>query len=263
MTERFGFWQQLQGSLGDAAAYRRVAAGGVGSMLGYLTVLVGAATVAFTVQTQVLTSQTMENARPWVREHFPEIRITQGVASSPVPQPYTVWAKEGAGVFIDTTGATTSLDPNRYRQGMLLTRTELLFRKSPEEERRYSLAKLNHVVLTAATVEQWLNIAQRWLWVVVGVALFIAWWIALALKVLFWSLLALLVNAVAGRALRYEALFSLGVYALTVPFLLDLAKNLFGWRAGALGWASLGLYVGYLIWGILAQPKAADAPPSA
>ena len=66
-------------------------------------------------------------------------------------------------------------------------------------------------------------------------------------------------NALSKRALRYGALFNLGVLALTVPTAFDVVVALTGARIPAQGLLSLALYLGYLIWGILSQPSTAEA----
>jgi len=193
-----------------------------------------------------------KETRYW-EKNFPEIRITDGKVSSPVEQPFTF--EEDDFVFIlDTRDATKELDLS-YRNGILLTRTDLIYRSRPGETRHYSLEKFPNLILNQATVERFLQLIRNWTWVVTAFFLTIWFWIAKLIQVLFWSLLSLVVNAITKRSLPYRALFNIGVLALTVPFAFDLVKDTLGLRAPGLGWISLALYVGYLIWGILVQSK--------
>jgi hypothetical protein len=257
MAERLGLWSRVWGSAWNAAAYRDAAAGRVGRMIGYLAVLITIATVCLTIRAQVTLGQVLEVAKPWVKAHIPEIQITKGTASSPVKQPY-IWEEGGMGFVLDTTGATTNLAP-KYERGVLLTKTELVYRQSPIETRRYELAQLPDMVINEATIGRVVDLAKSWLWLAIAVGLFLWLWIAKLFQVLFGSLLGLLVNALSKRALRYGALFNIGVLALTVSTAFDVVIGLTGARIPAQGLLSLALYLGYLAWGILSQPSAAEA----
>jgi len=260
MAARWGVWARLWGSAWSANAYRHAAAGRVGRMLGYLALLITLATALLTIRTHVTLVRALEEAKPWVKAHIPEIRIEKGTASSPVTQPY-VFEEDGAGYVIDTTGATTDLDP-KYTRGALLTKTELIYRESAVESRRYKLAQVPDMVINEATIGRALDLAKSWLWLAVAVGVFLWLWIAKLLQVLFWSLLGLLVNALSKRSLRYGALFNIGILALTVPTAFDVVVAVAGASIPAQGLLSLALYLGYLVWGILSQPSSAEATAS-
>lgn len=244
---------RLAGAFSRADAYRDAATTGTGRMLGYAAILITAMTVVVTVKSHLALVQALEQAKPWVRAHVPEITIQDGKVSSPVPQPYIQQGEEFT-FILDTTGQTTALEAPR---GMLLTATELIYRKSAVETRRYSLAQIKALTITPPIVEAWMAMAQQWLWVAVGVAAFAGLWIAKLAQVLFWSLLGLLVRAVFKRAVSYRGLFNVGVYALTVPMVLEAALVLAGIRVPGL--LILAVYLGYLSWGVSVQPEAQAA----
>jgi len=56
---------------------------------------------------------------------FPEITIRNGVATIDAEQPFVLFNEEGTIIVLDTSGTYQELDPLRYRQGLLLTRTAL------------------------------------------------------------------------------------------------------------------------------------------
>jgi len=261
MAARMGLWARLWGSAWSADAYHDAAAGRVGRMLGYLALLITLATALITMRTHVAMVEALELAKPWVKAHVPEIHIAKGTASSPVAQPY-VFEEKGVGFVLDTTGATTDLDP-KYPRGVLLTKTELVYRRSAIETRRYALAQLPDMVINEATIGRALDLAKSWLWLAIAVGVFLWLWMAKLLQVLCWSLLGLLVNALGKRSLRYGALWNIGILALTVPMAFDVVLVLTGARIPAQGLLSLALYLGYLVWGILSQPSSAEATASA
>lgn len=247
------------GSLGRAEVYRQVAGARVARLLGYLTVLVTVVVAVQTVWVHVAVVRGLTEFGPWLKERLPEIHVTNGQASSPAAQPY-VWEGERFAFVLDTTGATTALEA-KYAQGLLLTKTELLYREGPGRERRYSLAEVRSFALTAETMDRWIKLLQSWLWVVVAVVLWGWRWLTTILQVALWSLVGLLVNAISRRGLRYTALFNIGILALTAPLLFDTLAMIAGVAFPGLGLISLAIYAGYLIRGILVQPPPAPAAP--
>jgi hypothetical protein len=254
--------RRFVGSVGGAAAYRDVAAGSMASMFGYLAVLIVLATAVYTVKSQPAINAFVREMTPMVREHTPPVHITQGKASSPVDQPFVLASRdEDAILIIDTTGATTEIDPS-YEDSFLLTETTLTRHDASRgRTQTYNLQEFNRfwdpIDITGPILERWLAKWQRWGWVVVAVGSLCWLWLAKLVQVAVWWLLGLLINAVSGRRLRLEALFQLGIYALTVPFIFDVVKGVLDIRHGALALVSITLYVGYLIWAILVQPRPA------
>lgn len=252
-----GLWRSAY----SADAYREIAAGGMGKAFAYLALLVAIGTLAFTAAAQIGVNRAVAEftrSRLW-EQHLPEIRVAGGKVSSPAPQPFVKEIDKFVFV-LDTTGATTDLDP-KYEQGVLVTESEILVRRmrGVRETRRYALDQVPDVVLNQANVEQVLGRIGQWAWLAVGIAVWVWLWIAKLVQVLFWSLLGLAFNAIGKRGLGYGALFRIGVLALTVPLVYDLLISVLGWSRGVSGLISLGLYLGYLGWGILAQPPPAES----
>ena len=258
MARRFRVWQRLWRSAYSAEAYRDVAGDRVPSLIGYLAVLITLVTVLSTMAAQIRISRLLDEFKPWLIESVPELRIQEGRVSSPVDQPY-VWEMEAFGFVLDTTGATTELDP-AYDEGVLLTETELIYRRSQFETRRYDVSEFPDVELNAQTWDQWIGAIKSWLWVPVAISTFLWLWVAKFLQVLFWSLLGLLAAAVTKRPLRYPALLNIGIYALTVPMVFELVAGGLGWLGGVAGLLSLVLYAAYLGWGIFVQPMVPATP---
>jgi hypothetical protein len=226
-------------------------------MLGYLALLalLAAAVTTANVSMHISRGITQFKATRWWDNNLPEIAIAGGKASSPVAQPYR--KDFGDTVFIlDTTGQTTGVEPGAPNT-VLVTETQFLLRQSRRGQTRvHDLNKFPDMVLNQANIEAWLDGVTRWLWAAIAVALFCWLWVMKLFQVLFWSILGLIVNAVSGRRLRYGALFNIGLLALTVPWIFDLVVLFAGTRARITNWVSFSLYIGYLVWGILAQPKA-------
>lgn len=261
MASSFDTWSGLWRSAFDADVYRQASAASKRRVFGYLAVLLAIAAVVITVQAHVLFNQSARrfSDSQWWAKNLPEIRVEKGQASSPVEQPF-VYEQGGFAFMLDTTGGTTELDA-KYRQGVLLTKTELFLRRQRrgEETRRYSLAEMPDVTLNQTTLQGWLNLLATWGWIPVLVIMTVWLWVAKLLQVLLWSLVGLVVNAVSKRRLSYGAIFRIGVMALTVPLYVDLLKDIFGWAGWVPALLSLALYGVYVTWGVLVQPAPSSA----
>ena len=256
MKHRFGIWALLWRSPWSADAYRDVAAGGVGRIFGYLALLIAIVALITSVRVHTAVSgfaQSFRELKPW-EANLPEIQIREGRATTLPARPY-VFQNEDVMIVIDTTGETTELDP-QYREGFLLTETELILRMGPGpgETRRLPFAGVPDLTLNQTTVERAIQIISPWTWLGVAVAMTIWLWIVKLMQVLVWTPVSMVVNAVSRRALRYGALWNLGIYALTVHTVFDLFKDSVGRQSWALVLFSLALYSGYLIWAVLVQP---------
>ena len=111
------------------------------------------------------------------------------------------------------------------------------------------------MLLNQTTVERFLNVIQASAWCIVAFVMMGWFWIAKLFQVLFGSVFGLLMNACTKRSLRYGVLFNIGILALTVPFAFDMIKDAAGWHHWMLPYMSVAIYLGYVAWGILVQPK--------
>lgn len=74
---------------------------------------------------------------------FPEITISGGVAEIDGPEPCVLLDEDRMLVVFDTTGTYTEIDRARYDQGILLTRTELIYRGTGGQYEEVLLDDLN------------------------------------------------------------------------------------------------------------------------
>lgn len=250
-----GLWRSAY----SADAYRTAAAGGTGRMLGYLALMiaVAAAVTAATVSVLVGRVARQYHGTRWWEANMPVITIAGGQASSDAAQPFRRELSPGTEFIMDTTGNDPEVGSDAGNI-VVLTKTQLIIRQQGRGQTRvYDLSRFPDMELNQQTVGAWLDNVARWAWAASWLGLVFWFWTVKLFQVLFWSVLGLIVNAVSGRRLRYGALFNIGVFALTVPWAFDLLLLVTQWRVPLANVVSFLLYIGYLIWGILVQPKAA------
>lgn len=109
---------------------------------------------------------------------FPVITIRDGSASVDAPQPMVLLDRAGQLFVIDTSGRYTEIDPERYREGILLTRTELVVLDSTGQRQSLRLQELHDLFNTNPIVidEQFLlNAWSRIRRIGIGLAGFGLW----------------------------------------------------------------------------------------
>lgn len=174
---------------------------------------------------------------------FPEITITNGLATVRVRQPLILLEGEGSIVIIDTSGAYQTIDTSRYFQGFLLTRNSLHV-YSDGEYQVVQLADLNSafgnpiVINRDTALDFWRSFTSIFsVAAFIGIGLWnlvirLMWLIFLA--VLVWGLLSAF-----NMQSDYVQVLTIGIYALVpavyISFLLGLIGISFcGFQTGLL-----------------------------
>ena len=261
LARRQPCWSQALDSLVCPSSYAHAAQQPLGRSVGYLAwlIVVYALIIAVGIQIQ-LVRWVRHDGPAWIHR-LPMVVIAAGRVSSPVRQPWTYASPSGRFVMVlDTTGSVTAIDP-MYPQGMLLTERQLIVKRGPRSE-RYNLSGVSSFTFNE-------TIGQRWLQQLVWWGLPLGWLatslylgITKPLHILFFSVWTMLWSLILGRGWRYRALWTMGIYALTGPMLLNL---LIAWFAptlplvvgGALVTAAYFIYLTVAV----AQPNPL-APPS-
>lgn len=206
--------------------YRRVA--GRRLLSAFLVFFVFA--LILTVLTTITFSNTLAEGQQGIQRAFddgtfPTITIQDGIATVDAPQPFYLADQGGDLIVLDTTGQVTDIDRDRYSQGMVLTRTDLIVLNNGRLQ-TVSLADLqsafnqNPLVLDRTnSVNLWNDFSK----VLVIVAFFaVAMWNML-LRLGYLALLALLVWPIArlfNPKVGYAVVFGIGAYVLIPAMIL-------------------------------------------
>lgn len=155
---------------------------------------------------------------------FPDIVIQDGVASVDAPQPLVLLDQEGRLFVLDTSGVYEDIERERYREGILLTRTDLIVLDGSGERSSIRLAELNDLFNTDPIVIDETFVQTAWerssrVAIVVGALALWIWHTVLRLMVL--ALLGLLIwrtVSVVRSQMDFASIMVTGIYA-AVPAL--------------------------------------------
>lgn len=235
------------------------------------------------------------NLPDMLKEHFPEVNITDGVLSSPVEQPYIrkfselvpseveVEEEEDFVFVLDTTGEITSLED--YPQGVLVLQDKMLIKTKSDagvEERRevdFDEIKIkslslkpspgekeilsvvtdgNVFSLTYEKARQVKTRLVRYAYPILLILLTLYYFIAKTLAMYIFSLYALFFDNVTGKGLNYRQLLDITSLSIIPPTILALVYNLFGIRLPYLSFAYIGFMIIMLTLAIKSFPQVSQ-----
>ena len=241
---KVGIWTGFVNSF-NPGAYEKIVKQKFSRSFLYLLVIVLVISALFSVKfTSVFTRAAGEFIGK-AEQEIPEIRITDGVVSVPVEQPYIYEAAEYA-FIIDTTGKIASLDD--YDSGLLLLKDKIIYKdKARMKTESYDLSKIAALHITPETLRRGLKKGSKILVPALFVALAIWFIISKFIQVFLFSLVSLFANNLKKKNLTYSELLNIGIYGLTAPTVLAAVLILFNVQFRLFGLIYCLLYIFVLV----------------
>jgi hypothetical protein len=242
----------------DLGVFRAVARQPLRRTLAYLALLIALSTIATTVSLTLMLREWVRRLEPHLDE-LPTITIRDGEASADVEQPWLRrLGRDDQGhdlvVIIDTTGTRDDFGPNEL--GLFLKKSEVIV-KSPEQVRSFSLASVPDLTIGPAVARRFIDHWMRRVPLYLALVLFSVYVVVKTTQALLLVLAALI--GAARRPLPFGALFTVAVYALTLPVLLDCVLPLVPIRV-PLFFAIYGALA--IVYAILGAQRAVAEPPA-
>jgi hypothetical protein len=254
--------QDLLGSVASTKAYRRFAAQKASRTMLYLGFLSVLFTAAGTVALRLRLGPVVDETFAWLERDVPPLTFSKGVVSTTAAGPVRLAHPRAAEValMIDTARVTPVTAQDMADQKVLayLTSNALYMEKEPGSVTSYDLSKAameRPVTVDAAFFKE----AGKALKTIVYPAtvlsllvMFAAWTAACGL---FYALLGLLFNSLAGGALGFGQLFQIAVHAQTAATLLRGLLAFLPFALPAAGLISLLISASYLWLGVRANAR--------
>lgn len=250
------FFRDIKNSVFSFSFYKEAAGRSVAQAIRFLLVLVTLLTAVLTIRVGTDALRWIGRTANWMSRSLPEIRVVDGQANSPVQQPYQVEREGGDFVFVlDTTGSTTEI-PKQYASGILITKTQLVLRENAFQKREYDLNQITGLVLNQETIARLEKTLKAVAFPLIAAGLFLYFFFARLLQVLFFSLITVVINLAGEIDLSYRQLFVAGIYALVPCSLLGMLVGLIGVPLLWFPAVYLSSYLAYLVMGVLQCKKA-------
>lgn len=242
------FFEEIWRAISDFKFYKEVKNFNAGKSVKYILSIVFLITLALTIRYSHGMGKGINAVADWMKKNLPVIEIKDGTASVNAEQPYKI-AQDDFTVILDTTGKTTSLDG--YKKGVLLMKDKVVYKENEVKTETYKLADVKALKID----ENFMNsIRKNAVWIIfpfvlAGVYLYLT--IARFLQILVFSLVTIFASAITKTQLTYKQIFNIGAYAATASMLLGGVVALFMRIIPGMTWVYCGLYVAYLIMGLL------------
>lgn len=201
---------------------------------------------------------------------FPEITIKDGELVS--PQEYYINGTEHGGIIIDSGGLLSHyLGDPIYGKYVIILKDKVIIPESEFENRVYDLSNIDYFDFSLGDEKEFMRLSfndwsfsltlekiSRWTKIICLVfpplALiftFLFLLIGKGIQILLFSVLSLIVNSAGKAGLGYKGLLNIGIFALTVPLILETLVKLIPFSIPYFNLAYVSIYIVFLIVGIL------------
>lgn len=260
---RYSLFHALPLSFFSGELYRDVARSWRGIGMVYLVLLVALATLVVVIRMQVGLGRWAHGEARGLTEQIPRMVIRHRVVEVDAAMPHVIHdLKTGTAVaIIDTTGQVTSLEGQAAF--MLVTSTQILYRKSTAETRVFELAAVKDFTIDSARAGRWLGLLATWAAPIAAVFVFAGLFCFRLLQQLMLAAIGLLAARAVRAPLDFSALMRLAAVALTPALLLEPLLDILGVRPPGFGMIWILIVLFYVVWAVRANRPDPTAPATA
>jgi hypothetical protein len=230
--------------------YRDVDLHWKGTGFAYLLLLLAICWIPTFIQFHLSVADYVENKAPALIAQIPPIRIIKGETSVDVAQPHKIIDPDSRMVLalIDTTGNTVSLEGTEAR--VLLTRTEVIYRKSDVETRSFRLEKIENFFLDQQKMQGWLTVFRKYVAVVSYPFAVIGSFAYRIVQLLIYASIGILFARWCKTGRPYLTLLRLSVMAVTPVIIVSTVFGIAGVKLPFQGLLYFLAAMAYLYYGI-------------
>lgn len=285
--EKLNFWEKISRSF-NASFSKEAIKWSLKEGFKYFSLLILLITIGlslwYTVSLYLTTRGFPQRAERFFSEelkNFPELKVENGEVFSTKDPFLKEWIFEGEKValVIDTAASKEDVISGKYisyRGGIFILKKEIISKsiEAGEREKIESFplpedSKFNIILnpqkgnlvriegeggtfeLTTSKITRWLKIISILLFPFLSIILFIFNFIANILRLVFFSIISLITNGIAKTNLKYSQLLNIGIFALTLPLILETFVELTSIEVPFFSFFTSLLYAGLLIAGVL------------
>lgn len=220
-----GFFRRIKDSFTNFEMYNEIAFQRKGQTLKYFLVL-------FTLLFILGSLRMVYDFNIWskamigvARDKIPEFEFANGELKVEGQQPIVIEGENNTVLIVDTTGKTSDSELDKYNEGVYISR-DMLVAKQNFESRVIRFSNFKNFNLDKNKLIGLLPLL-KWMILPIGAVLYIF--------ALVWALITTAILAAIGSfmvktqikdKIDFTKLWNISVYALTLPWILDTAKNL-------------------------------------
>ena len=240
--------------------YRDVDKHWKGTGFAYLLLLLTICWIPTLVHLHLSFNDYVENDAPALIEQIPTITIAKGEASVDVPQPYEITDPDSDMVIglIDTTGKPVSLEETDAR--VILTKTDVIYRKNAIETRTFSLQNVEHFVVDQETVAGWLEMVRKYIAILAFPFAVLGSFIFRVVQALIYAAIGILFCRMSKTERPYQTLLRLSVMAITPVIIVSTVFDMIGIKVPFRGLVYFIAAMGYLYFAVYSASRQDVTP---
>jgi hypothetical protein len=223
--QRLNFFTKLWYSMTKVSKYPHMVKQGVGKAFLYLflfTLTVGTIHAGIT---GYHITQMIKGFNELVKQELPAFTLENGELSVKGEMPMILEESESSLFMIDVTGETSPDVLDKYEEGALVLKDRVIMKESTYEVSELSFNEVD-LYLTKEDIVKWLPYFE-WLGAAAALFMFFFFFLGKMVNALFISVIALIFRAIQKVELSFGGLYSMAIYALTLPVIVDVLLSAF------------------------------------
>lgn len=228
LDTNMGFFQKLKNSTYNFKAYKVFLAQSAGKAVLYIFLLCLIFTSIANVKTLIVANSELNSLEDSLKKDFPNMEVKAGKLSVKAEQPIKYIDNDFI-FIIDTSGKADTSQLGNYPKGLIVTEDEIIYKENDYKTETIRMSQIPNMTLDANTASHFIKLCKT-----IGFALIIIFGPLLSFvgklisAVIIFGLGGLALSAIMNVKLTYGECVKLGLYAVTVPYLIDILLDLIG-----------------------------------
>jgi len=189
-------------------------------------------------------NQGLESIKVKVVEEIPHFKFFDGRLEVSGSMPVILYKDLASIIMIDTSGNETDGLLNSYRSGVFISADKIVIKEDNGRIEHIQFASFSGISITKDHVISWLPYLD-WIYPLAGVVSYIYTIISYLVNALWMSLVGLILGLILKVKATFSTLYKIGVYALTLPMIVDMFLPYLGIGLyGLIFYITAAVYVG-------------------
>ncbi|NLK21495.1 MAG: DUF1189 domain-containing protein [Epulopiscium sp.] len=219
-NEKTGFFSKILKSITDFKMYPLIIKESVGRAIGYLVLLSLIIGLLGCIKPIYLTNKVIDMAVKTFESEIPYFNLSNGELTVEDEMPM-VFEQGSQIIIIDTTNQIDKGILNDYYQGFILYKNSMINKQGPQyQEIKYT--DLGNLEFDRDSIKAFMPKLKYIIIPIIIVFVILGAVLGKLFSSLIVSILGLIVNAISKGNLKYDGIYKIGIYSLTLPSIIKL-----------------------------------------
>ncbi len=223
---KMSFWNQFIGSVLRIDYYLILVKCSVSKAITYLIILTFIIGLLPGIQMLLSFNSAVDFLAKEMEGDSPDFIFANGALTVNAPMPYIINKEEDALFIVDTSGKSDESILKDYKKGIFIGKDKIVTKKNVFETKNYDLEKFRKFALTKADVVKYLP-WSKWINLFVELVGYISGVIINLVAALIVGICGWIVSKIMSAPIKCKDLYKISIYTLTLPLLLEWAKDLY------------------------------------